>query len=102
MNEGKKTERAKRAVAQELGFTHDEVAVAHFAGSSFVLQRSWGSAPLHPRAGAPAEHLGWGARLYAIAALRGLNANSSATCSELRYYHSDPHFSNLANSMVKA
>ena len=33
---------------------------------------SWGSAALHPRAGSPAEHLGWGARLYAVAALRGL------------------------------
>ncbi len=36
------------------------MAVAHFAGSSFVPRRSWGSASLHPR-------------LYAIAALRGLN-----------------------------
>jgi len=32
---------------------------------------TWGSAALHPRAGSPAEHLGWGARLYAIATLRG-------------------------------
>ena len=37
---------------------------------------SWGSAPLHPRAGSPAEHLGWGARLYAIATLRGLSPKS--------------------------
>jgi hypothetical protein len=28
---------------------------------------------LHPRAGSPAEQLGWGARLYAFATLRGLN-----------------------------
>ncbi len=40
----------------------------------FELQRSWGFASLHPRAGSPAEHLGWGARLYAVAALRGLKA----------------------------
>jgi hypothetical protein len=32
--------------------------------------------------GSPAEQLGWGARLYAVAALRGLNANSSPTCSD--------------------
>jgi len=40
-----------------------------------VFHGSWGSAckaSLHPRAGSPAEHLGWGARLYAAAALRGL------------------------------
>src|SRR6267378_3815468 len=46
-------------------------------GLSHLLQRSWGSAPLHPR-------------LSAIAALRGLNANSSATCSEFsRVYQKD-------------
>ena len=33
-------------------------------------------ASLHPRAGSPAEQLGWGARLYAVAALRGLNSSS--------------------------
>gem|GEM_PF-6039006 len=54
-----KTERAKRAIAQKLQVTNDEMAVAHFAGSSLVLQRTWGSAALHPR-------------LYAVAALRGL------------------------------
>jgi len=47
------------------------MAVAHFAGSPFVLQRSWGSAPLHPR-------------LYALAALRGLNANSLEIVDQLR------------------
>ena len=33
---------------------------------------SWGFAALHPRAGPPAEQLGWGARLYALARFRGL------------------------------
>ena len=55
------------------------MAVAHFAGSYFVVQRSWGSAPLHPR-------------LYAIAALRGLSTkpftnlikSSSVTNSQVR------------------
>jgi len=36
---------------------------------------TWGYAALHPRAGSPAEHLGWGARLYAFATLRGLKEN---------------------------
>src|SRR5688500_14973016 len=40
-----------------------------------------GFAALHPRAGSPAEHLGWGARLYAVAALRGLRQfNSRSVC----------------------
>jgi len=33
---------------------------------------SWGFAALQPRAGSPAEHLGWGARLYAVARYRRL------------------------------
>jgi len=51
----------------------DVWSVARSAGFALSLPRgSWGSAALHPRAGSPAEHLGWGARLYAVAALRGL------------------------------
>ena len=33
---------------------------------------SWGYASLHPSAGSPAEHLGWGARLYAVGRFAGL------------------------------
>src|SRR5687767_9270905 len=33
-----------------------------------------GCAALHPRAGSPAEHLGWGARLYANTRFAGYNA----------------------------
>ncbi len=51
----------------------DVSSVARSAGFALSSPRgSWGSAALHPRAGSPAEHLGWGARLYAVAALRGL------------------------------
>ena len=32
---------------------------------------SWGFAALHPRAGSPAEQLGWGARLYAVSRSAG-------------------------------
>jgi hypothetical protein len=53
----------------------------------FSIAGSWGSAAaaLHPRAGSPAEHLGWGARLYAAATLRGLrvvNARLSTLCAK--------------------
>jgi hypothetical protein len=51
---------------------HDFRAVARSAGCGPWMCCSWGSATLHPRAGSPAEHLGWGARLYAIARYRGL------------------------------
>ncbi len=51
----------------------DVSSVARSAGFALSSPRgSWGSAALHSRAGSPAEHLGWGARLYAVAALRGL------------------------------
>ena len=58
-----------------VGSADDEPAVGRFAGCNLVFDGSWGfarKASLHPRAGSPAEHLGWGARLYALAALRGL------------------------------
>ncbi len=35
----------------------------------------WGFAALHPRAGSPAEQLGWGARLYALGRSAGSQAN---------------------------
>jgi len=69
-------ERAKRAKAQTPRFTDNERAIAHFAGSSLAYKRSWGSASLHPRAGSPAGQPGWGARLYAIAAFRGLRTKT--------------------------
>jgi hypothetical protein len=45
---------------------------SHHGLVEFTYSMTWGSAALHPRAGSPAEHLGWGARLYAFATLRGL------------------------------
>src|SRR6267378_5988145 len=66
----KTPERAKRAIAQTLRFTrHKRLSPTSWA-LPFLLEQSWGFAPLHPR-------------LYAIAALRGLSANSSPTCSEV-------------------
>src|SRR5438552_19046297 len=55
----KNPERAKRAIAKTLHFTNREW-LSPTLGSSFLLERSWGFASLHPR-------------LYAIAALRGLS-----------------------------
>jgi hypothetical protein len=68
MTTDKKIGRTKRAIAQKLPFTRDE-RLSPARGLFLILQLTWGFAPLHPR-------------LYAIAALRGLNANSSQTCSE--------------------
>jgi hypothetical protein len=59
-------------------------AVARFTGSKLMRVCTWGSAALHPRAGSPAEHLGWGARLYAFARYAGYDkANPFRTCCEL-------------------
>jgi len=42
-------------------------AIDRSAGSvGFLCWWSWGFAALHPRAGSPAEHPGWGARLCAV------------------------------------
>src|SRR6185436_9277315 len=71
-----KFERAKRAIAQTPQVPDDESAITHSAGSALIFQRSWGSASLHPRAGSPAEHLGWGARLYAITRSAGYGQNT--------------------------
>jgi len=58
--------RAREACGRaSLQFTDDESTVAHSAGSALIFQRSWGSAPLHPR-------------LYAIATLRGLSTKTPA------------------------
>src|SRR5438094_1315926 len=62
MTKRKRFERAKRAIEQEVGTTHNELSPASRA-VCFVSPRPWGSASLHPR-------------LYAIAALRGLNSRS--------------------------
>jgi hypothetical protein len=67
-----KFKRAKRAIAQTPQVTDDESAVAHFAGCFLVFHGSWGSASLHPR-------------LYAVAALRGLE-NISLPWSENRFH----------------
>ena len=46
MTKCKKPERAKRATAAKLGYLR-QLAAAHVAGSTFVLEGSWGL--LHPR-----------------------------------------------------
>ena len=71
MMTGKKTERAKRVIAQTLQFTHDKaLSPTSRALPSYFNYLSWGFASLHPR-------------LYAIAALRGLKKNSSPTCAKV-------------------
>src|SRR5688500_10667313 len=50
----------------------------------FLHGWSWGSAALHPRAGSPAEHLGWGARLYAVTRSAGLRIGSAGDALESR------------------
>jgi hypothetical protein len=59
------------------------------AGSPSYRIGSWGSAALHPRAGSPAEHLGWGARLYAVARYRGLGRINYAHACLRQYQPSD-------------
>ena len=63
-------EPAKRAAAAMMNDSCLELAHASRARSSYLVV-TWGSASLHPRAGSPAEHLGWGARLYAFTRYAG-------------------------------
>src|SRR5438552_17367102 len=60
------------------------VALSHASRAQFSYGAlSWGSASLHPRAGSPAEQLGWGARLYASTRCAGFARCRLHDCSEL-------------------
>jgi hypothetical protein len=79
-DQASKFEPAKRAIElqklagliQHATGANGSIAAAIFRGCrplrglyDFYSMCSWGSASLHPRAGSPAEHLGWGGSLYA-------------------------------------
>jgi hypothetical protein len=78
-------EPAKRPIAIRLqNLNPDGSTVDRFAGLDFFNGRFLGFGCALPRAGSPAEHLGWGARLYAI----GRSADSGirdSSCGYLRY-----------------
>jgi hypothetical protein len=65
-------------------------AVARSVRSVFLPSLSWGSAPLHPRAGSPAEHLGWGARLYAFTRCAGFRNWDRARSGLLNHFSANP------------
>ena len=58
---------------------HNESLSAASRALPSAPKSTWGCAALHPRAGSPAEQLGWGARLYAVARYRGLTDKFTKT-----------------------